>query len=49
MSLVLEAIISLLKEPNFDNPLVPEIAVLYKTDKARYEETAREWTRLYAI
>ena len=25
--------------------LVPEIAQVYKTDRVRYEATAREWTR----
>jgi hypothetical protein len=28
---------------------VPEIAHIYKTDRQRYEETAREWTRKYAV
>jgi ubiquitin-conjugating enzyme E2 D/E len=28
---------------------VPEIAQIYKTDKARYEDTAREWTRKFAM
>jgi len=27
----------------------PEIAHIYKTDKAKYEATAREWTRKYAM
>jgi hypothetical protein len=31
-----------------DDPLVPEIAHVYKTDRSRYEATAREWTRKYA-
>ncbi|KAF0373947.1 ubiquitin-conjugating enzyme [Gigaspora margarita] len=31
-----------------DVPLVPEIAHVYNTDLARYEATAREWTRKYA-
>ncbi len=31
-----------------DDPLVPEIARLYKTDLQRYETTAREHTRKYA-
>lgn len=30
------------------DPLVPELAHMYKTDRARYESTAREWTRKYA-
>jgi hypothetical protein len=32
-----------------DDPLVPEIAHVYKTDKARYDATAREWTRKHAM
>ncbi|CAG8629180.1 9387_t:CDS:2 [Rhizophagus irregularis] len=31
-----------------DDPIVPEIAHVYKTDRTRYEATAREWTRKYA-
>jgi ubiquitin-conjugating enzyme E2 D/E len=46
--LVLLSISSLLTDPNPDDPLVPEIANIYKTDKVRYEATAREWTRKYA-
>lgn len=30
------------------DPLVPELAHIYKTDRARYEATARDWTRKYA-
>ncbi|CAB4380909.1 unnamed protein product [Rhizophagus irregularis] len=32
-----------------DDPLIPEIAHVYKTDRTRYEATAREWTRKYAM
>ena len=46
---VLLSICSLLTDPNPDDPLVPEIAHIYKTDRRRYEETAREWTRKYAM
>ena len=46
---VLLSICSMLTDPNPDDPLVPEIAHVYKTDRARYEATAREWTRKYAI
>ena len=46
---VLLSICSMLTDPNPDDPLVPEIAHVYKTDRARYESTAREWTRKYAI
>lgn len=46
---VLLSICSMLTDPNPDDPLVPEIAHVYKTDRPRYEATAREWTRKYAI
>ena len=39
----------MLTDPNPDDPLVPEIAHVYKTDRSRYESTAREWTRKYAM
>ncbi len=45
ISKVLLSICSMLTDPNPDDPLVPEIANLYKTDRQRYESTAREWTR----
>lgn len=43
--IVLLSICSMLTDPNPDDPLVPDIAHLYKTDRPRYEATAREWTR----
>ena len=46
---VLLSICSLLCDPNPDDPLVPEIARIYKTDKQKYNELAREWTRKYAM
>ncbi|KAK2080036.1 Ubiquitin-conjugating enzyme E2 28 [Prototheca wickerhamii] len=49
ISKVLLSICSLLTDPNPDDPLVPEIAHIYKSDRARYEDTAREWTRKYAM
>ncbi|RGB39119.1 ubiquitin-conjugating enzyme/RWD-like protein [Rhizophagus diaphanus] len=45
---VLLTISSMMAEPNPDDPLVTEIAHVYKTDRTRYEATAREWTRKYA-
>ncbi|GMY30741.1 UBC core domain-containing protein [Fagus crenata] len=30
------------------DPLVPEIAQMYKTDRAKYETTAQSWTQKYA-
>ncbi|KAM4057879.1 ubiquitin-conjugating enzyme [Hirsutella rhossiliensis] len=49
ISKVLLSICSMLTDPNPDDPLVPEIAHVYKTDRSRYEATAREWTRKYAV
>ncbi|CAG7882307.1 unnamed protein product [Brassica rapa] len=45
ISKVLLSICSLLTDPNPDDPLVPEIAHMYKTDKSKYESTARSWTQ----
>ncbi len=45
---VLLSITSLLTDPNPDDPFVPEIAHLYKTNRASYEANAREWTLRYA-
>ncbi|XWS50412.1 hypothetical protein CRYUN_Cryun12cG0085400 [Craigia yunnanensis] len=45
ISKVLLSICSLLTDPNPDDPLVPEIAHMYKTDKNKYETTARSWTQ----
>merc|ERR1712003_462921 len=44
ISKVLLSISSLLTDPNPDDPLVPEIANLYKNDMAKYVEVAKEWT-----
>jgi len=46
---VLLSICSLLTDPNPDDPLVPEIAHMYKIDRAKYEATARSWTQKYAM
>ncbi|KAJ4845540.1 hypothetical protein Tsubulata_036636 [Turnera subulata] len=48
VSKVLLSICSLLTDPNPDDPLVTEIADIYKTDRAKYENTARSWTLKYA-
>jgi len=37
-----------LTDPNPDDPLVPEIANAYKTDRNRYESTAKDWTKKFA-
>ncbi|XP_028205323.1 ubiquitin-conjugating enzyme E2-17 kDa-like isoform X1 [Glycine soja] len=49
ISKVLLSICSLLTDPNPDDPLVPEIAQMYKTNRAKYEATARSWTEKYAM
>ncbi|KAK1440165.1 hypothetical protein QVD17_05990 [Tagetes erecta] len=49
VSKVLLSICSLLTDPNPDDPLVPEIAHMYKNDRAKYETTARAWTQKYAM
>lgn len=48
ISKVLLSICSLLTDPNPDDPLVPEIAKLFKTNKAKYEQQAKEYTRQHA-
>ena len=50
ISKVLLSLCSLLGDPpNTDDPLVSEIARIYKTDRAKYNESAKEWTRKYAM
>lgn len=46
---VLLSICSLLTDPNPDDPLVPDIARQYKTDRKLYDKIAREWTQKYAM
>ena len=49
ISKVLLSISSLLTDVNpEENPLAPEIAQVYKTNKSKFEATAREWTRKFA-
>ena len=48
ISKVLHSILSLLTDANPADPLVPEIAHIYKTDRAAYDEKARQWTQEYA-
>lgn len=49
ISKVLLSICSLLTDPNPDDPLVPDIAQILKTDKNRHDRTAREWCSKYAM
>ena len=43
LSAVLLSICSLLCDPNPDDPLVPEIARVYKTDRDKYNEVSGNW------
>jgi len=45
---VLLSISSLLTDPNPNDPLAPEVAHVYKANKAMFEQTARNWTATYA-
>ena len=49
VSKMLLMVLSLLTEPNPDDPYHPEIALIYKNDRAKYNEVAREWTNKYAV
>ncbi|XP_074141121.1 ubiquitin-conjugating enzyme E2 N-like [Sminthopsis crassicaudata] len=46
---VLLSIQALLSAPNPDDPLANDVAQQWKTNEAQAIETAREWTRLYAM
>jgi ubiquitin-conjugating enzyme E2 D/E len=45
---VLLSISSLLADPNPNDPLSPDVANIYKTNRDLYNKTAKEWTKLYA-
>ena len=49
ISKILLSILSMLTDPNPNDPLMPEIAQQYKDRRADYEVTAREWTNMYAV
>eukprot|EP01084_Bolivina_argentea_P068329 124385_1 len=44
-SKLISLLIGALVEPNPDNPLVPNIAKLYRTNRTLHDEKAREWTK----
>jgi len=48
ISKVLLSILSMLTDPNPNDPLMPDIANQYVKDRALYELTAKQWTQLYA-
>lgn len=45
---ILLSIISLLNDPNPEDPLVPEIAEVYLNDREKYIENAKRHTNIYA-
>uniref|UniRef100_A0A6C0LMH6 UBC core domain-containing protein n=1 Tax=viral metagenome TaxID=1070528 RepID=A0A6C0LMH6_9ZZZZ len=49
VSKLLLSICSLMDDPNPDDPLVPEIAELYKKNKNEYDRIAKLWTNNYAL
>ena len=49
ISKVLLCVRSLLTDPNPDTALVPEIGTQYIKDREKFNETAIEWTRQYAM
>lgn len=49
ISKVLLCICSLLDDPNPDDPLVPDIAELFKSDREAYNVKARDRTMVYAM
>src|SRR3990167_5371088 len=42
---VLLSVSGMLTDPNIDDPLEPQIAQQYKTNRKLFDETAREWTQ----
>ncbi|XP_020579979.1 ubiquitin-conjugating enzyme E2-17 kDa-like [Phalaenopsis equestris] len=49
ISKVLISIWFLLTDPNLGDPLVPDIAHMYSTDRAKYETIVRSRTQKYAM
>ena len=49
ISKVMLSICTLLSDTNPNDPLLPDIANIYKNDKELYIKNAREWTNIYAV
>lgn len=49
VSKILLSICSLLTDANPDDPLVPDIANIYKNNRELFNKTAAEWTAKYAM
>jgi len=48
ISKVLLSVLSMLTDPNPNDPLMPDIANQYVNNRGEYELMAQEWTHLYA-
>jgi len=46
---IIEALVELLKHPDIENPLYPEIANLKSRDEEQFNKIAVEWTLKYAM
>eukprot|EP00397_Hematodinium_sp_SG-2012_P039402 GEMP01043013.1.p1 GENE.GEMP01043013.1~~GEMP01043013.1.p1 ORF type:complete len:151 (+),score=26.31 GEMP01043013.1:81-533(+) len=46
---LLLSITSLMNDPNPNDPLMPDIAELFKKDRAAHDKIAREWVKQYAL
>ncbi|ORZ02918.1 ubiquitin carrier protein, related [Syncephalastrum racemosum] len=49
LSQVLQAILLLLEHPNPDDALVGSIAELYNTNRAKFDKTAKDYTKKHAM
>ena len=49
ISKVLLSICSLLNDPNPSDPLAPDVAHVYNTNRRLFEKYAKEWTQKYAV
>lgn len=45
---LLDFIVTILANPNVDNPLSADVAFIYQTNQERFKEMAKEWTQNYA-
>ena len=47
--ILLDRILAILKYPNADDPLVPEVAAIMKQDISIFKNKAEEWTHAHAM
>ncbi|KAK3836634.1 MAG: ubiquitin-conjugating enzyme/RWD-like protein [Linnemannia elongata] len=48
ISQVLKSLVTLLEQPNPDDPLMTDIAEIYSTDQAKFQKNAKEHTKKHA-